>query len=408
MTTLFKSNARQKAIDKNVTKRQKLKVKWDRHCKYSAEEIDQLSNQLEMYSTRVDANLAQNEENWVRMLDEGVVVDGDGEVYAVIKKGALKTYYDNLPDNFTGYIDRDHNRSIRLGEYSKKEMKLVELGDDRYGIDINVKLDGNYYATRDLLRQNEHRAVSVEMMTSVDEFALASKVTGEKQKWDYLVPLIGAVDILGYAVCENPKNANSIKDDLLDKASVERDLDKLNQGGEDMNEEELKKLEAQEAENAEGQAEEAETSTAEDQTPAPEVTTSYEAEGESKESEEPTEKLEAEEKAEEQAEEKLEAKEEDTETVKKGLEQLEAAITELRAELDEKNAKIAELENQLTARAETKMSTAERIAKLLNFAKGADATAAEGSKVDMTSDKPVDKYAADDALWEEAAKSLNY
>lgn len=383
MTTLFKNSSRQKAIDKNVAKRQKLKTKWDRHCKYGAEDVDRLPNQLELYSANVDTNVDTYEENWVRMLDEGVVVDGDGEVYAVIKKGTIKTYFDNLPDSFTGYIDRDHIRSIRLGEYTKKDMKLVELGDGRYGIDINVKLDANYYATRDLLRQGEHRAVSVDMMADVDEFALASQVTGEKQKYEYLVPLIGAVDIVGYAVCENPKNANSIKDDLLDKASVE---------GDNMNEDELKKLAAEEADKADKAEKQAEESTAD-------ATEEGVAEPEN---------LDANEADEGVAEEATEDEAKEDEDVAKGLEQLEAAITELREQNAEKDKKIAELENQLTAKAEVKMSNAERIAQLLNFAKGADATAAEGASVKTPSEKADDKYAADDALWDEAAKSLNY
>lgn len=388
----------QEAIDKNVAKRQKLKTKWDRHCKYSADDVDKLSNITEMYSHEVEVSFANGNEddNWVRMLDEGVVVDGDGEVYAVIKKGALKTFYDNLPDNFEGYIDRDHNRAIRLGEYGKKEMKLVKLGDDRYGIDINVKLDKEYYATRDLIRQGEHRAVSVEMMTDVDEFALASKVTGEKQKWDYLVPLIGAVDIIGYAVCENPKNANSIKDDLLDKASTE---------GEEMNDEELKKLAAEDAE----QAQEA-TSKAEGEADSTEEPSEEEADNSAEEAQS-QENLSADEgEGEAEKEEKSEASEENEEdSNEEGLEQLAAAIKELRAELDEKNKKIAELEHQLSAKAEVKLSNAERIAQLLKFAKGEEPTAAEGAKVNMSStDAESNKYAEDDAAWDEAAKSLNY
>lgn len=381
---------RKQQIDKNVAKRQKLKAKWDRHCKYSADEVDNLSNRLEMFSHDVEVEFSTNEEaeNWVRMLDEGVVVDGDGEVYAVIKKGVLKSFYDELPDDFEGYIDKDHVRAIRLGEYTKENIRLVELDNDRHALEVNVKLDANYYATRDLLRQNEHRAVSVEMMTDVDEFALASKVTGEKQKWDYLVPLIGAVDILGYAVCENPKNANSIKDDLLDKASAE---------GENMDEE-LKKLVAEEVEQvAEATAEADE----QDDTPAePEV------KAENSTVEEEQLDYSAEEETAEEADEKSEDSEGDAEATAEGLEQLGNAIKELRAELAEKDKKIAELENQLTARAEKKLSTAEKIAELLNFARGSEPTAAEGSGVKTSSE--ADKYAMDDALWEEAAKSLEY
>ena len=230
MSDLFK-NSRKAAIDRNVAKRQALKKKWDRHCKYGVEDQDLVAevNTLFTHEREVDFS-SKNEENWVRMLDEGTVVDGDGYCYAVIKKGVLKDFFDNLPDSFEGYIDRDHVYALRLGNYTKKDMKLVSTGDGRYGIDINVKLDDDYYATRDLLKQGEHRAVSVEMAIDFDEFGIADKITGDKKQGKYLVPIINKVNILGYAVCENPKNANSIKDDLLDKASVEGD-DMIEKGG---------------------------------------------------------------------------------------------------------------------------------------------------------------------------------
>lgn len=408
MTILLKNSSRKRMIDRNVAKRQKLKNKWDRHCKYGVEEQETLPSSMVMFSHEVEAAFAQEEsqENWIRMLDEGTVVDGDGFCYAVIKKGVLKTFYENLSDDFEGYIDRDHIQALRLGTYTKKDLRLVELGNDRYGIDVNVKLDKDYYTTRDLLRQGEHRAVSVEMHIDIDEFGLASKVTKDKSQGEYLIPLIGAVDIVGYAVCENPKNANSIKDDLLDKASVE---------GEDMNEEELKKLQAEKTAEAERTTEkndadadadaEAEITT-EGGAEKPEVfDASKEGEGAEDGAKDDAEKAE---NAEANEEEKSEDKAEDELAIQEGLEQLKAAITELRAELTAKDAKIAELENQLTAKAEKKMSTTETIANLLNFARGVEATAAEGSEVKTPSDEAENKYAADDALWDEAAKSLNY
>lgn len=386
---LFK-NARRAAIDRNVAKRQALKKKWDRHCKYGVEDQELVMGVDAMFSHEREADFTKrDEENWVRMLDEGTVVDGEGWCYAVIEKGVLKDFYDSLPDNFEGYIDKDHIYAIRLGKYTKKDMRLVPLENDRYAIDINVKLDDDYYATRDLLKQGEHRAVSVEMKIGVDEFGIADKITGDKKQGKYLVPIINKVDILGYAVCENPKNANSIKDDLLDKASVE---------GDNMNDEDMKKLAAedeQDAVKAEGESTEADDNQkadedlkAPDTNAAAEETNEGEGEGDEGANEEGAE---------------------DEAKTEEGLEQLGNAIKELREELAAKDAKIAELENQLAAKAEkTKMSTADRVAELLNLAKGTAPSAAEGSKVDTPSNNLADKYAADDAEWDEAAKSFQY
>lgn len=405
----------QREIDRNVAKRQALKKKWDKHCKYSAGEEEQLAGVNSMFSHEKEVNLSESNENWVRMLDEGVVVDGDGYCYAVIQKGTLKEYFDNIPDDFEGYIDRDHVKAIRLGEYTKKDMRLVSTGDGRHGIDINVKLNDDYYATRDLMKLGEHRAVSVEMMIGFDTFGLADKITGDKKQGSYLVPIINKVDIMGYAVCENPKNANSIKDGLLDKASVE---------GDTMDDEELKKLAAedeQEAEQAEDKSEEAtdeaDTSVNEEGFEAEndaneEADTEGEADAEATAGEADAEA--SEEEGEAESEDSKEASEDETKAddqaeTEAGLEQLGEAITQLRAEIAEKDKKIAELENQLAAKANAKMSNTERIAELLNLAKGADRSEAEGSKVDTPSNYSADnKYAEDDAAWDEAAEAYKY
>lgn len=397
---MFK-NSRKSAIDRNVAKRQALKKKWDRHCKYGVEDQDLVAGISAMFTHEREVDFSsRNEENWVRMLDEGVVVDGDGYCYAVIKKGTLKDFYENLPDDFEGYIDRDHVYALRLGKYTKKDMKLVSTGDGRYGIDINVKLDDDYYATRDLMKQGEHRAVSVEMAIDFDEFGLADKITGDKKQGKYLVPIINKVNILGYAVCENPKNANSIKDDLLDKASVE---------GDNMNEDELKKLAAEDEQDTENVEEKSDEATEDQPAEGEGEANDQQVNANAEEGEADGEADKADSEPEEKSEEEPQDSEEDDKATEEGLEQLGAAIKELRAELAEKDAKIAELENQLAAKAEKKeMSTAERVAELLNLAKGSDPSAAEGSKVETPSNDLADKYAADDAAWDEAAKSLQY
>lgn len=397
---MFK-NSRKSAIDRNVAKRQALKKKWDRHCKYGVEDQDLVAGISAMFTHEREVDFSsRNEENWVRMLDEGVVVDGDGYCYAVIKKGTLKDFYENLPDDFEGYIDRDHVYALRLGKYTKKDMKLVSTGDGRYGIDINVKLDDDYYATRDLMKQGEHRAVSVEMAIDFDEFGLADKITGDKKQGKYLVPIINKVNILGYAVCENPKNANSIKDDLLDKASVE---------GDNMNEDELKKLAAEDEQGTENVEEKSDEATEDQPAEGEGEANDQQVNANAEEGEADGEADKADSEPEEKSEEEPQDSEEDDKATEEGLEQLGAAIKELRAELAEKDAKIAELENQLAAKAEKKeMSTAERVAELLNLAKGSDPSAAEGSKVETPSNDLADKYAADDAAWDEAAKSLQY
>ena len=201
---------------KNVMSRQKLKRKWDKHCKWAAEGEMGLSGT----SFAID-KFSEEQDNFVRLLDEGVVVEGDGTPYAVIAKGALKEWYDNLPRNFSGYINKDHISGLDLGKFSKENLRIVEIGDDRYGIDVNVKLDHELYATKDLLHQMNRKALSAEFYYEADEYVKASVVTGEDFPDWYLIPKIDAVSIVGYAVVDNPKNANSSDENLLEKASSE-------------------------------------------------------------------------------------------------------------------------------------------------------------------------------------------
>lgn len=326
-------------------------------------------------------------DNWTRLLDEGVVVDGDGYAYAVIRKGTLKKAFDAIPSNFQGYIDKDHVRAIFLGNYSKKDLRLVETGDGRYAIDVNVKLDRSLFAVQDLLKEGRHHALSVEMFTNVDEYATAEKVTGDPQQGKWLVPLIDELKIEGFAVCENPKNANSVNDGLLINATVEE--------GNNMTEEELKKLEAEkaaadaDANKAEGEGEQAEDDQKADAPAEP----SENMEGGSEEGD-----------AEGDSEGETDDEKTDGENGDK-IEELGAAIAQLVEDgkakdeaLAAKDKEIAELKAQLTAQAEKKnMSEEDRIAQLLKLATSATPSAAECA-VNKESTVDAEKTEADEII----------
>ena len=127
----IKSNSdRDKLIKQSVTHRQALKKKWDRNCKYAADAAEQ----LEFSGKVTEADINSSSDNFVRLLDEGEVVEGDNTVYAVIKKGVVKKWFDTLPDSFVGNIDKDHNRSIDLGTFNKEIIFNVSGDGGTYGI----------------------------------------------------------------------------------------------------------------------------------------------------------------------------------------------------------------------------------------------------------------------------------
>lgn len=401
-------------IKANVTHRQALKKKWDRHCKYSADDASDLDGvknlSLEVTgASPVNLNAEDKGENWTRLLDEGVVVDGDGYAWAVIRKGVIKKFYESLPDNYKGHIDKDHIRSIYLGSYGKKDLRLVDLGNDRYALDVNVKLDDELYAVKDLKREHIHKALSVEIFTNVDEFATAEKVTGDPKQGKWLVPLIDDLFVEGYAVCENPKNANSYKDDLLDASASE---------GNSMNKEELKKLaaegdaeakaklEALEAEEADaaddtgtddGDATEGDGA---DATEGDDLSAAGDGDTEGEATDDATDAGDEEgsddgEKADEET---------DNASIEEKVEKLEKAFKELSQENSDLKKKNAELEAKLSAKDDAEKDLAGRIDDLLgvNFS-AADETEGEKAKETPDTDK---KDGGEDELMADLAASF--
>ena len=363
---------------KNVMSRQKLKKKWDKHCKWAAEGEMGLSGT----SFAID-KFSEEQDNFVRLLDEGVVVEGDGTPYAVIAKGALKEWYDNLPRNFSGYINKDHISGLDLGKFSKENLRVVEIGDDRYGIDVNVKLDHELYATKDLLHQMNRKALSAEFYYEADEYVKASVVTGEDFPDWYLIPKINAVSIVGYAVVDNPKNANSYDENLLEKASSDE--------RKDMPEELKAKLDEEEKVEASASPD---VVAPEDEAPVEETEAETEAETEN---EAPAEEVEApaeentEAEAETEAEPEAEPAEED-DKVEASIEEIGKQMEAFKAEIADKDAKIAELEAKLAEKAAQKENFENKLAKLLNFATTEEPTESEGAETTTTETK--DDYAS--------------
>lgn len=386
-------------IRKNVTSRQKLKKKWDKHCKYGAETTP---DALEGAAFAVEKFNADDSENWVRLLDEGVVVEGDGTPYAVIAKGTIKKWYEDLPANFKGYINKDHISGIGLGNYSKADLRLVPIGDDRYGVDVNVKLDHELYAVKDLLRQMDRKALSSEFYYDADEYVKASVVTGDKNYPDWwLIPKISAVAIVGYAVVDNPKNANSYDPNLLEKASAEseernsmtlEELRKLAAEGDAAAIEELKKLQAEDgdddADETDGEA--GDESAADNKVDANAEDGDNAGEGEG-------DKEDADDKGDEDAgdgEGEADGEDKEEEDEKFSADDLIGQVKTLKADFEAVSAENKELKAQLAAYKEQKTDLATRLSEVLGLASASDKSTEEGAATPEKKEDGEDEYTA--------------
>lgn len=207
--------------DKDVVRRQRLKKRLDNIINLSADATD------------------------ARLLDEGVVVDGSDNIRFIIKKGAIKKYMNgensylpNIDDNYKGFINLGHqdfyaNPVSLIGEWTKSDLTLVDIGNERYGLDVNVHL-WDWHPTVELLHKLPYTVgVSAELVGHIN--------WEDTDELGYLV--YDEICITDFAVVGNGANANS-NGLMLKGEPMDKDLKKLQETLARMEE----KLEAQENE----------------------------------------------------------------------------------------------------------------------------------------------------------------
>lgn len=139
----------------------------------------------------------------VRLLDEGVVVDACGNPLFYIKKGTLKAYYDSVPDDFEGVINLGHMDFAQfpfvLGTWTKKDLYLVDMGDGRMALDVDLHLDEGSFIVKELRRARYTLGVSSEFTYHVDE----------EMTEKYELEILDRIFISGFAVVGEAGNVNS-------------------------------------------------------------------------------------------------------------------------------------------------------------------------------------------------------
>ena len=109
----------------------------------------------------------------VRLLDEGMVVDAYGNPLFYIKKGVLQAYYDALPDDYVGTINLGHmdfaTFPILLGSWTKRDLHLVDIGDGRQALFVDLHLEEDNPLVIALRQQPFTLGVSAEFSYHEDE-----------------------------------------------------------------------------------------------------------------------------------------------------------------------------------------------------------------------------------------------
>ena len=139
----------------------------------------------------------------VRLLDEGVINDANGNPLFYIKKGVLKAFYENLADDYVGSINLGHlpfaTFPMLLGQWAKKDLMLVDLEGGRQGLDVKLNLDEKSILVKELRRQSFTLAVSAEFFFEIDY---------EKSETMQL-EVLKSIEIKDFAIVGEPGNVNS-------------------------------------------------------------------------------------------------------------------------------------------------------------------------------------------------------
>ena len=169
----------------------------------------------------VSVNLSSGyvENKPTRLIDEGAITyDGGDDIRLYIKKGAVQAFYDSLSSDYVGYINLAHiditSLPLNLGTWTKDDLTVVDIGDGRKGLDVNVKLNRELHIVQDLLKQEIPLSISAELRGTLDY----------ESSFKFNAPFYNEIEIAGFSVVANPANVNSTGENLNSKGDSEMNL----------------------------------------------------------------------------------------------------------------------------------------------------------------------------------------
>lgn len=169
----------------------------------------------------VSVNLSSGyvENKPTRLIDEGAITyEGGDDIRLYIKKGAVQAFYDSLSSDYVGYINLAHiditSLPLNLGTWTKDDLTVVDIGNGRKGLDVNVKLNRELHIVQDLLKQEIPLSISAELRGTLDF----------ESSFKFNAPFYNKIEIAGFSVVANPANVNSTGENLNSKGDSEMNL----------------------------------------------------------------------------------------------------------------------------------------------------------------------------------------
>lgn len=144
-------------------------------------------------------------DGYVRLLDEGYILDSDGNPYRYIKKGVVSEMYNAIKKGFVGHINLGHMDYSQfpypIGTWTKNDLRIVDIGKGREALDVKVSLDEESIYVKEFRRLGNPLGVSIEMAVDYDWSDEGYGETG--------VPTIEKASMMAFAVVGEAGNANS-------------------------------------------------------------------------------------------------------------------------------------------------------------------------------------------------------
>lgn len=325
-----------------------------------------------------------------RLIDEGYIDNG-----FVIKKGTLEKYLNgenqyvrgwefdgeewhqtevlNLNSDFVGTVNLGHmDFSVMpfiLGEWTKDDLTLVDIENDRKALDVNLHLDEDSVFIKELKRQSHDIGISAEFWVHQND----EDTENLSETLGYYLPVFDEIYIFAYGLVGECGNVNSsglelkgepmedVKDIILEEPKDEE----MELGVEEV---ELPTTDAPSDEMIEETAEEAVAET-EDNEPADTEDEGEETEEAEEESEEESDEAEVEEAVEEDGDEDdgdeaEETDEEELSIVNELREQIQT-LTNRIAELEEANAKLKKTNRKLSSKHQNELDKKQKFIETL-------------------------------------------
>lgn len=320
-----------------------------------------------------------------RLLDEGYCDNG-----FVLMKGAIEKYLNgqneyvtgwemengswkrtdvlNLTDDFVGTVNLGHQdfatHPFILGEFKKSDLTLVDIGDDRKALNVDVKLDEESMYVKELRRQPYDIGVSAEFYYHID-WEATEQLYEEYNMW---IPAIDEIFIFAYGLVGECGNVNSSGLELKGETMKKKDAVIEDAILEEDNEQELGVEEVDITETEETEEDVAEETAAEEEAEA-EADEADEEEAEEEESEEDAEgeedtdeeAEEGDEDGDEEAEEESEEELSIVDRLREHIQTLEATV----AELTEANAKLKKTNRKLNSKYQNELDKKEKFKESL-------------------------------------------